>query len=133
MKTALTTMFIVGVSLFPGIAAAGDSDALIALDKAWGEAKNAGDIQGLVSDDLLSLDPKGVSGKAELVKAMAEAEPSDEPYVAGDYKVNFTDKQTAIMVHSAGTGEDAHWSMHVWQKASGKWQIAATASVPAGM
>mgnify|MGYP000111266009 CR=1 FL=1 len=131
MKTAIKTILIAGVGVLSAIATAGDSDALIALDKAWGEAKNAEDIQGLVSDNLLSLDPSGVTGKAELIKAMGEAEPSDAPYIAGDYKVNFTDKQTAIMVHSAGSGKDAHWSMHVWKKVEGKWQVAATASIPA--
>ena len=59
------------------------------------------------------------------------AEAPDEPYVAGDYKVQLVDADTAVMIHSAGTGDEAHWSMHVWQKTDAGWIVVATASIEA--
>ena len=56
------------------------------------------------------------------------AEPAG-PYMAGNYKTHFVSADVAIMVHST-SGDDPHWSMHVWQRVEGKWQVAATATVP---
>ena len=79
----------------------------------------------------LSQAENGVSGKADLLKAMADDDPPAGPYVAGDYKVEFLDSNTAVMTHSVGSGGDRYWSMHVWRKNGGKWQVAATASIEA--
>lgn len=119
-------------TLMSTFAFAGGADALIALDKAWGSAAGPEDAKALVSDKLISIDADGVTGKAELLEAMVSAPQSTGPYVAGDYQVEFLDSDTAVMVHSAGSGDDAHWSMHVWKKTEGNWQVAATASVPQG-
>ena len=127
------TILLASMTLIPALAFGGDADALMALDKAWGEAKVPEDARALISDKLLAIDAKGMSGKAELMKTMAMDGPPAGPYEAGDYKVEFLSADTAVMVHSAGSGKEAHWSMHVWQKMGGKWQVAATASVPAGM
>jgi hypothetical protein len=126
MKTAglILAMGLVSARVF-----AGGADDLIALDKAWGSAGGAADVEAMLSADLIAVDGEGLSGKAEQLEAMAEA--PDGPYVAGDYKVNFIDGDTAVMVHSAGSGKTAHWSMHVWQKTGGHWQVMATASVKA--
>jgi hypothetical protein len=35
----------------------------------------------------------------------------------------------AVMTHHAGD-PDPHWSMHVWQKKDGGWQVVASATVP---
>jgi hypothetical protein len=110
---------------------ADESGALIKLDKVWGMAQSPGDAKALLTSSFISVDEDGVSGKAELLKVMASDGPPAGPYVAGDYKVEFLDSNTAVMTHSAGSGEDAHWSMHVWRKNGGKWQVAATASVEA--
>ena len=123
-------ILVVCMALLPAFAFAGGADALIALDKKWGEAKTPDDARALISDKLVAVDSKGVTGKAELMESMANDDPPAGPYVASDYKVEFLDADTAIMVHSAGTGEDAHRSMHVWRKTAGKWQVAATASMP---
>jgi hypothetical protein len=32
------------------------------------------------------------------------------------------------MVHHAGDPE--HWSLHVWQKRDGEWQVVASAATP---
>ena len=58
-------------------------------------------------------------------------EPTTEPYMPGDYKVQFLSDDVAIMVHSTPPPE-AHWSMHVWQKVDGEWRVAANANIPAG-
>ena len=111
--------------------AGGGAEKLIALDKAWGSAATPDDARALVSDTLISVAEDGVTGKPELMKTMASAPAPDGPYVSGDYQVQFLDDDTAVMVHSAGSGDDAHWSMHVWHRSDGKWQVAATASVEA--
>jgi hypothetical protein len=110
---------------------ADESGALIKLDKTWGMAQSPGDVKALLTSNFMAVGEDGVSGKADLLKVMASDGPPPGPYVAGDYKVEFLDSNTAVMTHSAGSGEDAHWSMHVWRKNGGKWQVAATASVEA--
>jgi hypothetical protein len=120
------------MALLPAFAFAGGAADLIALDKVWGEARQPDEASALISDKLVAIDQDGVSGKAELMESLATGEPSAEPYVAGDYAVEFLDTDTAVMVHSAGTGEDTHWSLHVWKKSGGKWQVVATASIPSG-
>ena len=131
MKKNIITAVLVCLGLCSSMANAGGADKLIALDKAWGSASGPDDATAMISDKLISVDKGGVTGKAELMKDLSSADAPDGPYVAGDYKVQFLDDNTAVMVHSAGTGDDAHWSMHVWQKSGGKWQVAATASVEA--
>ncbi len=131
MKLYIITALVGCIGVFSSLANAGGADKLIALDKAWGSASGPDDAKAMISDKLISVDKGGVTGKAELMKDLASADAPDGPYVAGDYKVQFLDDDTAVMVHSAGTGDDAHWSMHVWQKSGGKWQVAATASVEA--
>ena len=108
---------------------AGGAEDLIALDKAWGSAQAAGDVEAMLNTDMISVDGSGVSGKAAQLAAMAEA--PDEAYLSGDYKVRFIDDDTAVMVHSAGSGDSLHWSMHVWQKNGDSWQVVASASIPA--
>ncbi len=132
MKLSIIMALTACLGLFASLASAGGAEKLIALDKAWGSAAGPDDVNGLISDDLIAVDMDGVSGKAELMKDMASADAPDGPYVAGDYQVQFLDENTAVMVHSAGAGDDAHWSMHVWQKSDGKWRVAATAAIAAG-
>ena len=110
---------------------ADESGALIKLDKIWGGAQSPGDVESLFPSNFMAVDEEGVSGRGDLLKAMATDDPPAGPYVAGDYKVEFLDSNTAVMTHSAGTGDDKHWSMHLWRKNGGKWQVAATASVEA--
>ena len=122
--TACVTFAVNGVH-------ADESGALIKMDKAWGMAQSPAEVKSLFTSGFIALDSDGISGKAELLEAMASDDSAVGPYVAGDYKVEFLDSNTAVMVHSAGSGDDAHWSMHVWRKNDGKWQVAATASVEA--
>ena len=108
---------------------ADESDALVQLDKAWGEAEGPDALESLLADNIVALGSEGVEGKSQILEAAASEDAPTGPYVAGDYSVNFLSEDVAVMVHSAGE-PDPHWSMHVWQKREGKWQVAATATVP---
>ena len=132
MNNTKHALLVACLAMMPAVALAGDAAALIALDKAWGAAATADDASAMISDKLIAVDSEGVTGKSQLMEALATSEPPAGPYVASDYKVEFLDANTAIMVHSAGSGDDAHRSMHVWRKTAGKWQVAATASIAAG-
>jgi hypothetical protein len=112
------------------VARAGDADALIALDKKWGEARDEASVDPLLADDLLSVSPEGSGGKAEVIAQATAADAPDEPYTVGDYTVRFLSDDVAVMTHSV-SGAEPHWSMHVWQKHDGAWKVAATASIPA--
>jgi len=112
------------------LAFAGDADALIQLDKEWGSAAGSDATAPLLADGIIAMDGTGVANKAQMMEAAASADAPTGPYVAGDYQVNFLSDDIAVMVHSSSS-PDAHWSMHVWQKNDGKWQVAATASAPA--
>ena len=127
MKTMIACVFCL---LMAGtMANADDSDALVQLDKEWGEAEGPEALEALLADDILALDLEGVGSKAQMLEAAASDDAPTGPYVAGDYDVRFLSKDVAVMIHSAGE-PDPHWSMHVWQKRDGKWQVAATATVP---
>ena len=101
------------LAMFTTVAAADDKDALIALDKQWGESNVKGDTTvaaKLLADKVVSVSEKGVRGKqAEL----ADNEPD-----------------TAIMTHGT-KGADAHYSLHVWSRKGGTWQVIATSTTPA--
>ncbi len=127
MKTMIACVFCL---LMAGtMANADESDALVQLDKEWGQAGGPEALEALLADNILALGLEGVASKAQLLEAAANDDAPTGPYVAGDYDVRFLSKDVAVMVHSAGE-PDPHWSMHVWQKRDGKWQVAATATVP---
>jgi hypothetical protein len=106
-----------------------DEEALIALDKQWGEAGMKGDKAGvgkLVAEDAVDVEPNGILDKAQ---AVAAVEPPDDPnarYEASDYQVKLLGADIAIMTHST----QDHHSLHVWQKRGGTWLVVATATVP---
>ena len=112
------------------LAQAGDADALIELDKKWGEARDAAAIDPLLADDLLAVSPEGMGSKAQVIEQATAADAPDEPYTVGDYTVRMLSDDIAVMTHSVA-GSESHWSMHVWQKQGGAWKVAATASIPA--
>jgi hypothetical protein len=112
--------------------AADDTDALIALDKQWGESGVKGDTKTeakLLSEKVVSVSEKGVRGKeAEL--ADTKPAPAGTRYEPTDYKVIFINPDTAIMTHGT-KGGDAHYSLHVWSRKGGTWQVIATSTTPA--
>lgn len=112
------------------LAHAGDSDNLISLDKMWGETSDAAELGNLLSDEIVVLGADGNGTRASIIDDASSADAPAGPYTAGDYVVRFIRDDVAIMTHSAA-GEEAHWSMHVWQRQDGKWKVAATANIPA--
>src|SRR5215207_4249606 len=82
-------------------ALADDTNALIALDKQWGESNVKGDTAvaaKLLADKVVSVSEKGVRGKqGEL--ADNEPGPAGTRYEPTDYKVTFINSDTAIMTH----------------------------------
>lgn len=125
---ALTGALLVG---FGAIASADDKADLIERDKAWGAAGTKGDAEAaakLLADSLVSVSGKGVTDKkGEL--AANEPAPAGTQYEPTDYTVTFLDKDTAIMTHGT-KGAEAHYSMHVWSRKSGQWQVVATSTTP---
>jgi len=134
MRTRLIVSCILCVALLAAVAYAAhhETDALIELDKKWGSA--VGDqapatLDEILADDLLAITGNGVQDKAAMIAESTAEDAPTGPYVAGDYKVQFLDDNTAIMVHSTGD-PDPHWSLHVWKKKDGKWQVVGSASTP---
>jgi hypothetical protein len=83
----------------------------------------------LLADKVVSVTDTGVRGKeAEL----AQIKPSraGTRYEPTDYKVSFINPDTAIMTHGT-KGDDAHYSLHVWSRKDGTWQVIATSTTPA--
>ena len=119
------------LTLFATLASAGDKEDLIALDKQWAETVMKGDssaAEKILADQIVSVTPQGVGGRKEEL-ASYQAAPAGTRYEATDYKVTFLNPDTAIMTHGT-KGPDAHYSMHVWSRQGGKWQVVATSTTP---
>jgi hypothetical protein len=119
------------LTLFATLAAAGDKEELIALDKQWAESVMKGDnstAEKILADQIVSVTEKGVGGRKEEL-AGYQAAPAGTRYEATDYKVVFLNPDTAVMTHGT-KGTDAHYSMHVWSRKGGKWQVVATSTTP---
>ena len=127
MKNVPVTMAAILV-LFAGTAyAADDTEALIALDKQWGESAVKGDkavSEKLLADSVVSVDENGVMGKQAMIADLKPA-PAGTRYEPTNYKVTFLNPDTAIMTHGT-KGADKHYSLHVWSRKGGNWQIIAT-------
>ena len=116
---------------------------LIKLDKQWGEAGLHGDtavLETILADDFMGVSPTGVATKAQNITEAKTNAPNitNATYVADAYAVRFLDPNTAVMTHSAlekglDKGKEyteQHWSMHVWVKRDGRWQVVASQSTP---
>ena len=108
------------------------TQALIELDKKWGEANLKGDkatLGGLLADDIVSLSPEGVGGKTQVMDVTPAAGVTS--YDADEYKVMMIGDDAAVMIHRVGAGtEEAFRSLHVWAKQGGSWKVVATTAVP---
>ena len=127
IKTMVACVFCLVMA--GNIAKADEADVLIQLDKEWGESEGSAVLESLLDDNIVAIDSEGVAGKAQMLEDSASDDAPTGPYVAGDYDVRFLSEEVAVMVHSA-SDPDPHWSMHVWQKQDGKWQVTASATVP---
>ena len=132
MKSILVTFATLLVMFTATARAADDADALITLDKQWGESVVKGDTTvsaKLLADKVVSVAESGVTGKQSSLADMKPA-PAGTRYEPTDYKVTFINPDTAIMTH-ATKGADAHYSLHLWSRKGGTWQIIATSTTPA--
>ena len=132
MKTILVTVATSLVMFAAAARAADDTEALIALDKQWGESAVKGDktvSEKLLADKVVSVDENGVMGK-EAMLAGLKAAPAGTRYEPTSFKVTFLNPDTAIMTHGT-KGADAHYSLHVWSRKGGTWQVIATSTTPA--
>src|ERR1700752_1172354 len=126
MKRTFAVLAMVLVMLAAAAKAADDTDALIALDKQWGESVVKGDATvsaKLLADKVVSVDENGVMGKKEMLADIKPA-PAGTRYEPTGYKVTFMNPDTAIMTHGT-KGTDAHYSLHVWSRKGGTGQIVA--------
>ena len=132
MKSILVTVATFLVMFAATAYAADDTEALIALDKQWGESIVKGDktvSEKLLADKVVSVDENGVTGK-QAVLADIKPAPANTHYEATGYKVTFMNPDTAIMTHGT-KGGDSHYSLHVWSRKGGTWQVIATSTTPA--
>jgi hypothetical protein len=83
----------------------------------------------LLADKVVSVTEGGVRGKQGEIADM-KLEPAGTRYEPTDYKVTFINPDTAIMTHGT-KGADAHYSLHVWSRKGGTWQVVATSTTPA--
>jgi len=128
IPVTVASLLVIGAAAY----AADDTSALIALDKQWGESAVKGDTNvtaKLLADKVVSVTESGVRGKQGELADM-KPEPAGTRYVPTDYKVTFINPDTAIMTHGT-TGTDAHYSLHVWVRKGGTWQVVATSTTPA--
>jgi hypothetical protein len=129
ITVALATLLILFTA---AAAAADDTEALIALDKQWGESAVKGDTTvsaKILADKVVSVDQSGVKGKQGTLADLKPA-PAGTRYEPTDYKVTFINPDTAIMTHGT-KGADAHYSLHVWSRKNGTWQVIANSETPA--
>jgi len=132
MKSILVTVATFLVMFAAAAYAADDTEALIALDKQWGESIVKGDktvSERLLADKIVSVDENGVTGKQAMLAGIKPA-PAGTRYEPTGYKVTFMNPDTAIMTHGT-KGADAHYSLHVWSRKGGTWQIVATSMTAA--
>lgn len=117
--------------------------ALISLDKEWGEAGLRGDtavLERILADDFMGATPTEVATKAQSIATSKTNAPNitNATYTADEYTVRFLDKNTAVMTHRAvekglDKGKeytDQHRSIHVWVKRNGRWQVVASQATP---
>jgi ketosteroid isomerase-like protein len=117
--------------------------ALIVLDRQWGEAGSKGDtatLNKILADDFLAVGPKGEAlGKQEQIAVTPSvANVQNASYGADEYKFEMLSPDVVVMTHRAtikGTQDgkevtESHRSLHVFQKRGGQWQVVANAQLP---
>jgi len=116
--------------------------ALIALDKQWGEAGgDTAKLDKIIGDNVLAIGAKGeAQDKQQLIasnKALS-AGVQNGTYTADEYKFDMPSSDVVIMTHRGTTkgmqnGKEAtesHRSLHVFQKQNGQWRVVANAQLP---
>jgi hypothetical protein len=118
--------------------------ALISLDKEWGEAgTDTAKLDKLIGDNVLSIGEKGVAQDKKQLIAANKATSSDlqnASYVADEHRFDMLSPDVVVMTHRGTTRgmqngkevTESHRSLHVFQKQNGRWQVVANAQLPIG-
>ena len=152
MKNLSTEVAFVAVSLLLATTASGQGtttpesvqQALIALDKQWGEAGGKGDtatLNKVLGDTYLGIGQKGeaLDKQGQVAATTAtRANVQNSSYTADEYKFETLTPDVIVMTHRAtirgmqGDKEvtESHRSLHVFQKRGGQWQVVANAQLP---
>jgi hypothetical protein len=117
-------------------------EALISLDKQWGEAGgDTAKLDKIIGDNLVAIGTKGQAlDKKEMIadnKATA-AGVQNASYKADEYKFEMLSPDVVVMTHRGTTKgmengkevTESHRSLHVFQKIDGHWQVVANAQLP---
>jgi len=118
--------------------------ALISLDKQWGEAgADTAKLDKLIGDNIMSIGEKGEAQDKKQLIAANQATSSDlqnASYVADEHKFDMLSPDVVVMTHRGTTKgmqngkevTESHRSLHVFQKQNGRWQVVANAQLPIG-
>ena len=116
--------------------------ALISLDKQWGEAGgDAAKLDKIVGDGLLAVGTKGeAQDKKEMIadNTATASGVQNASYKADEYHFEMLSPDVVVMTHRGTTKgmqngkeeTESHRSLHVFQKKGGSWQVVANAQVP---
>jgi len=116
--------------------------ALISLDKQWGEAGgDTAKLDKIICDNMLSVGSKGeAQDKQQLIadNKATSADVQNASYTADEYKFEMLSPDVVVMTHRGtikGTKNgkeetESHRSLHVFQKVSGQWKVVANAQLP---
>jgi ketosteroid isomerase-like protein len=116
--------------------------ALIALDKAWGQSGgDTAKLDKIIGDHVLAIGPKGeAQDKQQLVatNAAGAAGVQNASYTPDEYKFEMLSPDVVVMTHRGTTKgmkdgkevTESHRSLHVFQKEGGRWQVVANAQLP---
>ncbi len=117
-------------------------DALISLDKQWGEAGgDTAKLDKIIGQNALAVGTKGeAQDKQQLIanNTATSAGVQNASYAADEYKFEMLSPDVVVMTHRGTTkgtqnGKDvgeSHRSLHVFQKIGGRWQVVGNAQVP---
>jgi hypothetical protein len=117
-------------------------EALISLDKQWGEAgADTAKLDKIIGDNLLAVGAKGeAQDKQQLIanNKATSAGVQNASYKADEYKFEMLSPDVVVMTHRGTTKgmengkevTESHRSLHVFQKRDGHWQVVANAQLP---
>lgn len=142
LRITLLCMLAMGITLQAKEVPKDVQDALIALDKQWGQAGNdTAKLDKIVGQNALAVGPKGeAQDKQQLVSTTTAtaAGLQNASYSADEYKFEMLNPDVVVMTHrgtTKGTQDgkevtESHRSLHVFQKINGRWQVVGNAQVP---
>jgi ketosteroid isomerase-like protein len=116
--------------------------ALISLDKQWGEAGgDTAKLDKIIGDNLLAVGTKGeAQDKQQMIadNKATSASVQNASYTPDEYKFEMLSPDVVVMTHRGTTKgmqngkeeTESHRSLHVFQKRAGGWQVVASTQVP---